>query len=241
MTWLYHADLMGTLAGRLAGVRRIIWNLRCSDMDFAHYAPLTRRIVTVLARLSPLPYAVATNSNAGRRAHEALGYRPKRWAYLPNGFDTNVWKPVAADRAAVRRELGFQPSDFVIGMVARVDPQKDHANFLEAARLLAARHPHLRILLVGRETNEIAVPDALKPLTVALGERRDVPRIMRALDLLVSSSAYGEGFPNVIGEAMASGVPCVATDVGDAALIIGEAGRVVPLEIPRPLPMPSRI
>ncbi len=232
MTWLYHADLLGTLAGRAAGQRRIIWNLRCSDMDFAHHAPLTRWIVTVLAWLSPLPYAIASNSNAGRRAHEVLGYRPKRWAYLPNGFDTNEWKPVAADRAAVRRELGFSATEFVVGMVARVDPQKDHANFLEAARILATRYPHLRVLLIGRGTNEMSVGDELRPRTVALGERRDVPRLMRALDLLVSSSAYGEGFPNVIGEAMASGVPCVATDVGDAAIIIGEVGTVVPRRDP---------
>ncbi len=235
MTWLYHADLMGTLAGRLAGVRPIIWNVRCSDMDFARYAPTTRRIVKVLARLSGVPWAVATNSEAGRRAHADLGYHPKRWIYLPNGYDTSLWKPDAEDRARVRGELGFSDTDRVIGLIARVDPQKDHASFLAAAAELVAKRQDARVLLVGRGTRELPLPDALRSATLAAGERQDVPRLTRALDVLVSSSAYGEGFPNVIGEAMASGVPCVATDVGDSALIVGDTGRIVPPRDPAAL------
>lgn len=227
MTWLYHADLMGTLAARLAGARRIVWNIRCSDMDFDRYAPTTRRIVKVLARLSRVPWAIAANSEAGRRAHESLGYRPKRWVYLPNGFDTRLWRPDTEDRAKVRRELGFSLQDRLIGLVARVDPQKDHATLLSAAAKLSARWPDLRVLLIGRGTDTLAIPETLRSCTVAVGERSDVPRLMRALDLLVSASAYGEGFPNVLGEAMASGVPCVATDVGDSALVIGDTGRIV--------------
>lgn len=228
MTWLYHADLMGTLAGRLAGVRRIIWNVRCSDMDFARYAPTTRSIVKVLAWLSRVPWAVATNSEAGRRVHAGLGYRPKRWVYLPNGYDTSLWRPDAADRASVRRELGFAEADRVIGLVARVDAQKDHPSFLRVAAALRERRHDLRFLLIGRGTRELLLPEALHSSALALGERSDVARLMRAIDVLVSSSAYGEGFANVIGEAMASGAPCVATDVGDSALVIGDTGRIVP-------------
>ena len=235
MTWLYHADLMGTLAARLAGARQIIWNIRCSDMDFRHYAPTTRRIVKVLARLSRVPWAIATNSEAGRRAHEALGYRPKRWVYLPNGFDTSLWRPDEALRASVRNELGFSQGDRVIGLIARVDPQKDHANFFAAARLLAAQRPDARFLLVGKDTRRLALPSEIRTVTVATGARTDVPQLMRALDVLVSASAYGEGFPNVIGEAMASGVPCVATDVGDSAVVIGDTGRIVPPKDPAAL------
>ena len=235
MTWLYHADLMGTLAGRLARVRRIIWNIRCSDIDFSQYSPVTRAIVAVLVWLSRLPWAVATNSRAGQRVHEGLGYRPKRWIYLPNGFDTSEWRPDAEDRAKVRRELGFSEDDIVVGMVARVDPQKDHATFLAAARMLVAKHPRLRILLVGQGTRKLSLPEELRPVTAALGERSDVPRLMRSLDLLVSSSAYGEGFPNVIGEAMASELPCVATNVGDTTRVLGSAGVVVPPRDPQAL------
>jgi glycosyltransferase involved in cell wall biosynthesis len=224
---------LGTLAGRLAGVRRIIWNIRCSEIDFSRYSPATRWVVVALVRLSRVPWAVASNSCAGQQAHQRLGYRPRRWVYLPNGFDTDAWKPEPQERAALRRALGLADGDVVVGMVARVDPQKDHAAFLEAASLVAARHPQLRVLLVGRDTDTLAVPQILRPVTQALGERSDVQRVMQALDILVSSSAYGEGFPNVIGEAMACGVACVATDVGDSRAIIGSTGLVVaPRDVP---------
>jgi glycosyltransferase involved in cell wall biosynthesis len=147
---------------------------------------------------------------------------------LPNGIDINEFKPDPQQREAVRAELGLSEGDVLAGVVARVDPQKDHATFIEAVRMLSTRYRRLRILLVGARTGEYALPEELRSITVALGERRDVARLMRALDLLVSSSAYGEGFPNIIGEAMASGVPCVATNVGDTAAIIAESGLVVP-------------
>jgi glycosyltransferase involved in cell wall biosynthesis len=228
MTWLYHADLMGLLAARLAGIRNVAWNIRCTDIEFSQYSPITKLIVRALVYLSSLPAAIATNSFAGHRAHKELGYRARNWVWLPNGFDTELWRPDAADRTDVRRELGLSESDFVVGIVARVDPQKDHESFLRAAASLAPKYPNARFLLVGAGTPELTVPDACKASTIALGLRRDVPRLMRALDLLVCSSAYGEGFPNVCGEAMATGVPCVATDVGDSAFVIGDTGSIVP-------------
>ena len=228
MTWLYHADLLGSLAAWAAGVRRVVWNLRCSDMDFSRYSRATRWVVAVLARLSAFPVAVAANSQAGRRAHEVLGYRPRRWVYLPNGFDLTEWYPDAADRPAVRAELGLSADDVVLLHVARVDPQKDHQTFAAAAVRVAASCPQVRFVLVGRGTESLAVPPGLAGRWLTLGERRDIPRLMRMADFLVSSSAYGEGFPNVLGEAMASGLPCVATDSGDAADIIGNTGHVVP-------------
>ena len=235
MTWLYHADLLGTLAGRLAGVRRIVWNLRCSNFVFAEHPAMTGRIVSLLARLSRVPSAIAANSIAGQRAHEELGFHPKQWIYLPNGFDTAEWSPDANDRADMRRALGFADTDVVVGRIGRVDPQKDLPTFIAAARMAAARHPNMRVLLVGEETDGIELPAQLQPITKALGVRRDMPRIMRALDILVSSSAYGEGLPNVVAEAMASGVPCVVTDVGDSAVLVGSDGVVVPPRDPEAL------
>ena len=228
MTWLYHADLIGTLAGRLAGVRRIVWNLRCSNFTFSDHPAMTGRIVSLLARLSRVPTAVAANSFAGQHAHEELGYRPKRWIYLPNGFDTDEWRSDAADRAKVRQELGIADGEFVVGRIGRVDPQKDLPTFIAAAQMAAARHPEMRVLLVGEETDQLELPAQLRSVTQALGVRRDMSRLMRALDLLVSSSAYGEGLPNVVAEAMASGVPCVVTDVGDSAHLVADDGIVVP-------------
>ncbi len=229
MTWLYHADLVGILGATLAGLgmRRVVWNLRCSDIDFSHHVRSTRWTVALLARLSPLPWAVATNSQAGRRVHEALGYRPRRWFYLPNGFDTEEWRPDATDRAMVRNDLGLEDTALAVGMVARVDPQKDHATFLAAAELVAAQHPQACFVLIGRNTDQLKIPPILLGRLTPLGERRDVARLLRGLDIAVLSSAYGEGFPNTLGEAMATELPCVATDVGDTAELIGDTGLVV--------------
>ena len=235
MTWLYHADLFGTIAGRLAGVRRIVWNLRCSNLVFSEHPAARGWIVSLLARLSRIPDAIAANSMAGRRAHEELGFNPKRWVYLPNGFDTAEWSPDATDRAAIRSALGFTATDFVVGRIGRIDPQKDFVTFIAAARVAAARQPAMRILLAGEGTAELELPPDLRCVTQALGVRRDMPRLMRSLDTLVSSSAYGEGLPNVVAEAMASAVPCVVTDVGDSAVLIGNEGIVVPARDPEAL------
>ena len=222
MTWLYHADLVGTLAAMVSGigVRRVIWNLRCS---FAHYGWTTRCIVKILSWLSPLPRLVSVNSKAGRRAHETLGYRPRGWMLLPNGLDLDEYRPDGRDRVLVRSELGLDATTFAVGVIARADPQKDHATLLEAAKLVSARCPHIRFVLVGRNT------DRLPPLdrVMALGERPDIPRLLRGMDVVVLSSAYGEGTPNVLAEAMATGVPCVTTDVGDAAVLVEDSGLII--------------
>lgn len=228
MTWLYHADLLGTLAAPMTGITRIVWNLRNSELDFSRYAATTRVTVAALAKLSGRPRAVVTNSRAGQCAHEALGYTPRRWSYLPNGFDTYEWRPDSADREGVRAEWGLAIGAVAIGMIARVDPQKDHATFFAAAQRLITRHPEARFVCIGKGTEVLAVPGLLQGRMSMLGEQRDVPRLMRGLDIAVLSSAYGEGFPNVIGEAMATGVPCVVTDVGDAANIVGDTGVVTP-------------
>jgi len=210
-TWLYHADLFGLLGRLAAPSSRLLWNVRCSNMDSERYRWLTR----LAAVLSAVPNGIVVNSEVGRGVHERLGYRPRQWHLIPNGIDAEIFRPDAADRQAVRRELGIGPDELLIGLPARVDPMKDHATFQAAA----AAMPEARYILLGRGTER---------LPNGLGERADMPRLLRGLDIATLSSAFGEGFPNVLAEAMASGVPCVATDVGDAATIIGETGIVVP-------------
>lgn len=230
MTWLYHADLFGTFAAITAGLgrKRLVWNLRCSDIDFSRYAYSTKIICRLLAYLSFLPAQVITNSQAGRRHHLSLGYKPQKWGYLPNGFDTSEWYPDAEDRENVRIELGLSAHDVAIVVVARNDPQKDHTTFLAAADKLAKRYSKVKFILIGRNTQNIPLPTALRNKMIVLGERTDVARLLRGMDIAVLSSAYGEGFPNVVGEAMATGLPCVVTDVGDSALIVEDTGIVVP-------------
>ena len=231
-SWMYHADLLGLIAGRLARVPRILWNVRCSNMDMSAYSRMSLLVVRILARLSRQPEAVVVNSLAGRAWHQHLGYRPRRWEYIPNGFDTARFRPDAEARVAIRGELGIPSGAPLIGMLARVDPSKNHGCFLAAAARLSEQRPEAHFLLAGTEIEAgnpaLAGVAALGSRIHLLGERRDVPRVIAAFDIATLTSAFGEGFPNFIGEAMACAVPCVVTDVGDSRRIVGDGGLVVP-------------
>lgn len=232
-TWLYHADLLGLLAGRLSGVHRIVWNVRCSNVDFQYYPRTTRWVFSLLSRLSRLPTAVVANSYEGKEFHRRSGYRPRKWAVITNGFDTKQYRPKPKARSRFRIALGLDESTRIIGMVARYDPMKDHENFFAAARIVSADFPNIRFVLCGRDMSRhnsdlkrMIQRNNLKDKIYLLGERSDLPDIFPALDINVLSS-FAEGFPNVLGEAMACGVPCVSTSVGDAAYIIGDTGKIV--------------
>ncbi|MBN1428635.1 MAG: glycosyltransferase [Anaerolineae bacterium] len=230
-TWLYHADLLGTIASRLTHVPVLYWNIRCSDMDMRRYSKLSLLVLRILARLSRWPNGVIVNSLAGKQLHESLGYRPRRWEIIPNGFDLERFHPDPATRQSVREELSIPLNMLLIGLAARYDPMKDHRTFLAAAGQISRERHDVHFILAGRGVEQLSgvVDDlGLDEHVHLLGERADIPRILAALDIFSLSSAFGEGFPNVIGEAMACGVPCVVTDVGDAASIVGDAGRVVP-------------
>jgi glycosyltransferase involved in cell wall biosynthesis len=241
-TWLYHADLVGLLAGRLAGVPAIAWNLRCSEMRQADFSRGLSLITWMLAQLSSRPQAIVANSLAGRRDHERLGYRQPRWAIIPNGFDVDLFRPCTPECANIRRDLGLPATAPLIGLVARFHPMKDHANFMAAAAHLHKLRPEANFVLVGKgvDARNIDLMNQVNELGLAgqvhlMGERRDIADITKILDIATSASAYGEGFPNAIGEAMACGVPCVVTDVGDSAYLVGETGEVVPPRAPAAL------
>ena len=232
-TWLYHADLLGLVAAKLAGLGPLCWNIRCSDMDMTHYSRLSRWLPRLLGFLSRWPDAVLANSHAGQKIHQQLGYRPRAWYVIPNGFDTEQFRPDARAREEMRAALGVAADAPVIGLVARFDPMKDHQTFLAAARILASRHPSAVFVLAGKgvEPGNPAFADALRGgvagRMLLLGERTDIPQLMNAFDICCLSSLT-EGFPNVLGEAMACGVPCVSTDVGDAAWLISDTGLITP-------------
>lgn len=232
-TWLYHADLMGLVAGRLAGVPAIGWNVRCSAADALHLSGRSGWTVRTLARLSRLPAVVVANSQAGIEFHRGLGYHPKRWEMIPNGFDLAQFRPDPELRRAVRAELGIVDETPLIGLIARFDPLKDHVTFLRAASLLVQRAPNAHFVLAGTgvDSGNARLSALVADLNLAahvhlLGERTDIARLTSALDVATCSSS-AEGFPNVIGEAMACAVPVAATDVGDARTVIGDTGVVV--------------
>ena len=231
-TWLYHADIAGVIAGRLAGVPRIVWNIRCAELDPLDHPRSLRTLLKVSAALSGSPAAVVCNSVAGRRAHERLGYHPRRWLVIPNGFDTEVFRPEPSARTTIRRELGLANEVPLVGLLARLHPMKDHATFLQAASRVARARQDVHFAIAGRgvdtspELPRLARDLSIRQQVSFLPERNDSPQFLAALDVAVSAS-YGEAFPNVIGEAMACGVPCVVTDVGDTRVLVGDTARVV--------------
>jgi glycosyltransferase involved in cell wall biosynthesis len=239
---MYHANLLGVIAGKLAGVPHIVWNIRSSNIDFSHYRRLTRWTVFLGARLSGFVDAVIVNSEVGRSVHRAWGYHNARMIVIPNGFNIDHLKPDPSARGSVRAELGVRQDTLLIGLIARYHPRKDHASFLNAAALLCRREPLVHYLLAGdgvalenSELSHLVRENGLERHIHLLGRRRDIPRLTAALDIATSSSAFGEGFSNAVGEAMACGVPCVVTDVGDAADIVGDTGSVVPAGNPEAL------
>lgn len=236
--WMYHANLLGLVAGKLAGVPHIIWGIRCSDMDFSRYPRMTRWVVTLDAWLSRFPQTIIVNSKAGKSLHVRLGYIETKMEVIPNGFNLEVFKPDPNARTIFRKELGLPDDALLIGLIARFDPMKDHATFLKAAGLLSRRKPCVHYVLAGpgvcnenQELSKLLRENNLNGSVHLLGLRDDAPRLTSSLDIACSSS-LGEGFSNTLAEAMACGISCVTTDVGDSAFIVGDSGRVVPPKDP---------
>jgi glycosyltransferase involved in cell wall biosynthesis len=236
-TWMYHADLLGLLVGKLARVPVILWNVRSTLLNNRGIARLVFR---ALVPLSSLPTAVVANSQAGVRVHRELGYKPKKWVWIPNSLDLAQFRPEPEARRWLRRELRLRSDAFLIGLVARFDPMKDHASFIRAAGLIASDSPNINFILVGQAldpSNEQLVSqlraEGVENRFHLLGLRDDVCRITAGFDIACSSSAYGEGTSNSVAEAMASRVPCVVTDVGDSALLVGDTGKIVPPRDPQ--------
>lgn len=234
MTWLYHADLLGFFAGSLSGIKRIYWNLRCSDMTQSNGSILNWMLMRLLVHLSPYPLGVVANSEAGKLHHQKLGYSPKAWYLLPNGVNLDVFHPRPEAGQALRTELSLPQDAILVGNVARFHPMKDHTTLLDAAVEVAKVNANVHFILIGKDVS-LDTPfiskriqcEELSGRVHALGARSNIHEILPGLDLLISSSAYGEGAPNVIIEAMACGVPCITSDVGDAAAIVADSKRVV--------------
>jgi glycosyltransferase involved in cell wall biosynthesis len=233
--WMYHGDLAALVALVMSGRRGrtpLVWSIRCSDMDLRRYGLGLRLVVKACTLLSGWPDLVTANSAAGLKFHLNLGYRPRRAEVVPNGIDIDEFKPDAAARRTVRAELGLSDEAIVLAHVARVDPMKDHATFLAAMRQL----PGLSALLVGAGTENLPAAGNL----IRLGRRHDVARLFAAADFVVSSSRFGEGFSNALGEGMACGLPAITTDVGDGKRIVGDTGLVVPPSDPAALAAAAR-
>lgn len=234
-TWMYHANMVGGLIARMAGIHNIVWGIRQSNLDRDKNSRLTLAVIRISAWFSGrVPARIICCSNHAIQLHTSIGFCSGKMTLIPNGFDPNQFNRNRDVRDQTRRRLHLDGNTPVIGMVARFDPLKDHENLITALQIVRERGGSFICLLAGagmtsanKRMNTLLEQAGLEDCVRLLGPLDDVPALMNALDLHVLSSA-GESFPNVLAEAMACGTPCVTTDVGDAALIVGDRGWMVP-------------
>ncbi|WP_296949173.1 glycosyltransferase [uncultured Massilia sp.] len=235
-TWMYHADLLGGIAARLAGIRNVIWGIRTTDVT-AGGSSKNAILRTVCARMSRIvPRVIVCAAEASLKSHASIGYAADRMTVIPNGFDFARLRANAEQREALRRECGFDDDAIVVGTLGRFNPAKDPENFVRAAGIIADSERNARFLMVGRDMMSVNTElvgwiarTGHADRFVLLGERSDVAICLSAMDVFCLTSRT-EGFPNVLAEAMAMRLPCVTTDVGDAAVLLGGLGEVVPRE-----------
>ncbi len=233
------ANLFALLAGQ---GRKVVWGVRASSLEFNHYPRMTLMMdwaASVAARWADL---IIANSEAGAKTHIAQGYPHSRVRVIPNGIDIDRFTSVPDERKRQRLAWGIDEASPLIGLVGRLDPMKDHSSFLRAISLLGPEWAHTRFICVGdgvagqkarlmAEAEQLGVGHRVMWLSAQAEPRM----VYNALDVLTSCSAFGEGFSNAIGEAMACNVPCVVTDVGDSAVVVGDTGVVVPPRDPAAL------
>lgn len=233
--WMYHGNLMARLARTLSpGRPALCWNIRQTLYGIGYEKKMTQMVIRANRFFSSSPDVLLYNSGLSRKQHEAFGFDSSNGQVIPNGIDMQMFSFSSAYRHQVRSELNIPDSALLVGHVARMHPMKDHSLLLRAASKLAVHYPDTHYLLIGKDITVQnkslirLIPDEVMARFHMLGERDDISRLMSAMDIFCLSSSRGEGFPNVIGEAMATGVPCLTTDVGDSGLIVDDTGVIVP-------------
>tara|TARA_B110000003_G_scaffold263270_1_gene286744 strand:- start:8564 stop:9703 length:1140 start_codon:yes stop_codon:yes gene_type:complete len=235
-TWLVHADFIGGIAAKFAGINNILWNVRYSNIEIGKAKLTTILIIRLLSKLSYIvPKLILTVSKKAQKIYEVIGYRKKIFKFIPNGYDLSILRINKSQKIIFKKRNKIKKQIPLIGYVARFDPQKDHSNLLNALALIRSKNIEFFCILVGSnidKRNDELVSE-IKKLQLSdhvklLGQINDISNVMNAIDIHVLSSSYGEGFPNVVAESMACGTPCIVTNVGDAGSIVGNTGWIVP-------------
>ena len=242
-TWLVHADFLGSMAARLAGINNILWNVRYSNIEIGKAKLTTILIIKILSILSYIiPKFIVIVSKKAKKIYEIARYNKRLFKFIPNGYDLSILKINKLQKINFRKKIKIKKNITLIGNVARYDPQKDHLNLLNAISLIRANNMNFFCILVGSNihNNNIRLVSEIKRLKLSkyiklLGQNDNILQVMNGIDIYVQSSSYGEGFPNVVAESMACGTPCIVTDVGDASFIVGKTGWVVPPNSPNKL------
>tara|TARA_X000000368_G_scaffold413273_1_gene401054 strand:- start:1 stop:1140 length:1140 start_codon:yes stop_codon:yes gene_type:complete len=237
-TWLVHADFIGSIAARLAGIKKILWNVRYSNIQIDKSKLTTILIIKILAKLSYIiPEIIVIVSKKAKKIYESKGYDKRKLKFIPNGYDLSILKVGKSQKINFQKKTKIKKQTPLIGYVARYDPLKDHQNLLNALSLIRLKGKDFFCILVGSNINKNKILiNKIKKLKLdnyisLLGPVNNVSKIMNLIDIHVQSSA-SEGFPNVVAEAMAHKTPCVVTNVGDSSYIVGQTGWVVPSNNP---------
>jgi len=232
--WMYHGNIAATYASFFCGRPPVCWNIRQTLYSLSHEKNCTALMIRLGKLLSKKPEVIVFNSSESLRQHIEFGYLEGKSLVIPNGFDTDLFSPDPHAATRLRSELNLPENSTLIGMIARYHPMKDHENFLHAASIVSKQNHRVRFVLAGKDidNNNSKLRHIIRSLELndkicLLGERNDMHRIYAGLDFVALSSAWGEGFPNVLGEAMSCGVPCVSTNIGDSALVTGDTGVIV--------------
>ena len=234
-TWMVHSDLIGGLAARLAGVKNVIWGVRTTDYSVESF--LTRIVRWCCANLSGVvPCRIVCAAQASLNNSRTAGYNLSKLMVIGNGFDVDKLNKFSGFGLSIKEELGLtaEADILIVGCLGRFNAAKDHANFVRAAGLIATANRKIYFLMVGKDLDEdnkklmnLIVDTGFKDRFILLGERDDPAACLDAMDVFVLSSST-EGFPNVLGEAMSMGVPCITTNVGDASVLMDGLEWVVP-------------
>jgi len=232
--WMYHGNIIALLAGVICRNTAMLWNVRHSLQDIKNEKFFLRHMIRLNALFSNMPDLIIYNSATSAKQHEKFGFNKSKTKVIPNGFDDKLFAPDATNREFIREQYSIKDNVCLLGLVARFHPMKGHAVFIETMKNLVGEQSNIKAMLVGKNLdarNEQLVnlinKYKLSEHILLLGECDNVSVLLPAFDIAVSASLWGEAFSNVIGESMATGVPCVVTDVGDSRWIVGDFGKVV--------------